>query len=172
MEGPAYEGSRHDARVRRWLAVVPGVGLTLASTFAGSLGLSKHDQRVGFGVGVVLIVVSVAALVLTRNHGGSDVPDLEEMRRRLRDFALELHDIFRTTDSPEEALKIYRRRPRSPGSTVTYRRAGIALLNLARRRRIANRADEQQAEHAESVSDAINLFHEVADRRPRRWWQR
>jgi len=34
-----------------------GVGLTIASAFVTSLGLSVHQQRIGFGVGVVLMLV-------------------------------------------------------------------------------------------------------------------
>jgi hypothetical protein len=34
-----------------------GLGVTLASTFAGLLGLSVHQQRIGFVVGIVLIII-------------------------------------------------------------------------------------------------------------------
>jgi hypothetical protein len=37
-----------------------GIGLTLASTFASSLGLSIHAQRIGFGIGAILILLGAA----------------------------------------------------------------------------------------------------------------
>lgn len=37
-----------------------GLGVTLASTFASSLGLSVHQQRIGFAVGIVLIAIGAA----------------------------------------------------------------------------------------------------------------
>lgn len=37
-----------------------GVGMTIASTFAGSLGLSMQMQRYGFVLGVVLVLVAAA----------------------------------------------------------------------------------------------------------------
>ena len=40
-----------------------GLGMTLASTFAGSLGLSVHEERWLFAVGVFMLVVGVAWLV-------------------------------------------------------------------------------------------------------------
>jgi hypothetical protein len=48
-----------------------GLGFTIASTFAGSLGLSVHQQRIGFAVGVVLIVLGG---VLYLRRGGSKGP--------------------------------------------------------------------------------------------------
>jgi hypothetical protein len=48
-----------------------GLGFTIASTFAGSLGLSVHQQRIGFAVGVVLIVLGA---ILYFRRGGSQGP--------------------------------------------------------------------------------------------------
>jgi hypothetical protein len=149
---------------------VVGLGVTIVSTFSGSLGLSKHEQRIALFVGFALIVAAVVVLLVDRRRAKANLPDLEEVRRRLRDFALELHDLFRTTDSPVEALETYRHGLRPPDSTVTYRRAGIALLNLARRKRLATLADELKAERTHSVARAANLFNEVAARK-RRWWR-
>ena len=39
---------------------ITGAGVTLASTFASSLGLSLHQQRIGFALGVALILLGVA----------------------------------------------------------------------------------------------------------------
>ncbi len=47
---------------------IVGLGVTLASTFAPSLGLSVHQQRIGFAVGVVLILVAGVGLWIDRKH--------------------------------------------------------------------------------------------------------
>lgn len=44
-------------------AASAGVGLTFASTFAHSLGLSLTEERIGFCVGILLILGSVAAII-------------------------------------------------------------------------------------------------------------
>jgi hypothetical protein len=50
-----------------------GFGMTLASTFAGSLGLNVHDERWLFGVGVFVLAVGVVWLVydLWSKHRGA-----------------------------------------------------------------------------------------------------
>jgi hypothetical protein len=40
-------------------AGVAGTGMTLASTFASALGLSVHQQRIGFAFGVFLIALGL-----------------------------------------------------------------------------------------------------------------
>lgn len=51
-----------------------GAGVTLASTFAASLGLSLQQQRIGFAIGVVLILIGVALFFSGRRQPtfGSD----------------------------------------------------------------------------------------------------
>jgi hypothetical protein len=58
---------------------VTGLGVTIASTFASSLGLSLHQQRVAFGVGVVLMMLGGWLFVRGRKAGaraGAAVPRL------------------------------------------------------------------------------------------------
>lgn len=45
-------------------AALSGIGVTTASTFAGSLGLSLTQQRIGFVIGVVLIMIAGGLLLL------------------------------------------------------------------------------------------------------------
>lgn len=49
-------------------AGVVGVGLTVASTFAPSLGLSVHQQRIGFGIGIFLVLLGILLFVLERRR--------------------------------------------------------------------------------------------------------
>lgn len=56
-------------------AGVGGFGVTIASTFAPSLGLTVHQQRIGFVVGVALIVLAAVLLVAqARKPPPSDPP--------------------------------------------------------------------------------------------------
>jgi len=50
-------------------SVVVGLGLTFASTFAPALGLSVHQQRIGFALGIALVVVGCTIFFLDRRHG-------------------------------------------------------------------------------------------------------
>lgn len=52
-----------------WRTISPGVaglGLTVMSTFEGSLGLTVGQQRIGFVVGAMLILTAIAIAALTR----------------------------------------------------------------------------------------------------------
>lgn len=55
-------------------AGIAGCGLTIASTFASSLGLSMHEQRVGFVIGIVLMLMGGGAYLRLRRGGGTPVP--------------------------------------------------------------------------------------------------
>jgi len=51
-----------------------GAGVTLASAFASSLGLSVLEQRVGFALGLLLIAVGVAMYFKQRGRGEVEGP--------------------------------------------------------------------------------------------------
>ncbi|MGH3427768.1 MAG: hypothetical protein ACREP9_05480, partial [Candidatus Dormibacteraceae bacterium] len=66
----------YDAGVLPALATaLAGLGLTIASTFAPSLGLSLHQQRIGFAFGVLLIFIGGLLLLLHRRRNAKDEPD-------------------------------------------------------------------------------------------------
>lgn len=65
---------------------IVGVGVTLASTFAPSLGLSVHQQRVGFAIGVILIVAGAVTFAMSkrRNDDRDKAPVDDPCDARLR----------------------------------------------------------------------------------------
>lgn len=57
---------------------VVGAGVTLVSTFAGSLGLSLHQQRIGFALGALLMLGGIGLLV--SDHVRRKRGDTEQVR--------------------------------------------------------------------------------------------
>jgi hypothetical protein len=51
-----------------------GLGLTLASTFASSLGLTVDQQRAGFVVGIVLMFAGLVSAAISRRSKGERDP--------------------------------------------------------------------------------------------------
>jgi hypothetical protein len=57
-----------------------GGGVTLASTFAPALGLSVHQQRIGFAVGVLLMLLGVVLYLRQQKSKGSNPHAAQQIR--------------------------------------------------------------------------------------------
>lgn len=62
--------------------VCTGLGVTLASTFAASLGLSVHQERIGFAVGIALILVGCILFVRSWKTSAPLSATTEQHRRQ------------------------------------------------------------------------------------------
>jgi hypothetical protein len=69
-------------------AGITGLGVTIASTFAPSLGLSIHAQRIGFALGLGLMLLGALAYLRARREGHAMTEnagsDSSRMRQNVR----------------------------------------------------------------------------------------
>lgn len=76
---------------------VAGIGLTVASTFASSLGLSLHQERIGFAIGIFLIFAAgVLFVVGLRAQKKKLLPLLDRLRLKIDEakaLAKQMHEV-------------------------------------------------------------------------------
>jgi hypothetical protein len=67
-------------------ATIAGFGVTIASTFVPSLGLSVHQKRIGFAIGVALILVGVVLLIRWRGRRDAAIDSVQSVDQSVRSY--------------------------------------------------------------------------------------